>query len=226
MKLHGASIVLAALIALPALAGAELVLQDGQVLKGESIERKGDLYELVLPGGGRLPVPAGLVRQIHLSGDGSAVDVSIKPAAPPKAKTASKTKPPAKTAKAATPKPAPRAPGGLTAAPPQTLAGPPGPVRPPELKEQLGVMRNNRSVFAPSVINPGFTPHSDWDLSLGRNEFRPSRWAPSVIDPNWSPRPAYTTESDVTGFNPVRWFEAPIDPRWYPSDGFRRPPEP
>jgi len=185
-------------------ARAELVLDDGQRLAGVSVARKGDMYFLRLSDGTDVPVAADRVRQVRLTQDDAA------PAAP---------------AGAGVPAPEPplppRAPGGLTATEPVTLAGSPEAARAPELSEQLRVLQRSRSVFRRGPIDPGWTPADGWDTSLARTQFNPARWARSPIDPTWRPVPAYTTASDVTGFNPARWFTPPIDATWHPADGFR-----
>ena len=48
----------------PALAGADLVLHDGEVLEGVSVERKGLLYMLENEDGDVIPVPVELVQQL------------------------------------------------------------------------------------------------------------------------------------------------------------------
>ena len=47
-----------------ALAGAELVLEDGQVLQGADVQRDGELYVLELDSGATLTIPVELVKDV------------------------------------------------------------------------------------------------------------------------------------------------------------------
>lgn len=68
--------------ALPAAAGAELLLEDGQLIEGRAVQRKDALYLLELDTGGVLPVPVELVRQVRLTGDDDPVPGGLQPAEP------------------------------------------------------------------------------------------------------------------------------------------------
>jgi hypothetical protein len=63
-----ASLVLAVAVFPPALAEAELVLEDGQVLSGLDVELKDGVYTLELETGSYLSLPAALVKEVRLTG--------------------------------------------------------------------------------------------------------------------------------------------------------------
>ena len=60
--------VVALALAGTAFAGAELVLVDGRVLSGVSVERKEDAYHLAGENGAVIAIPAALVREMRLTG--------------------------------------------------------------------------------------------------------------------------------------------------------------
>jgi hypothetical protein len=183
----------ASLLAAPALAGVELVLEDGQVLTGIEVERKEDVYHLELATGSVVALPVEVVRELRLTGGEENPDAEERREAPT----------------------------GLRVAEPEVLAGPPEPIPLPTRREQLAAFRGGQSRFARGVIDPTWEPRDGW-LRPGLVEFNPARWYRAPIDSTWTPRPAYTTDSDVTFFSPVEWSRGVFDPTWYPQDGFAR----
>ncbi len=99
------------------------------------------------------------------------------------------------------------------------LAGPPGTF------EQLDVFGKSSTSFPRSIVDPRWSPGSDWNNSTDLNNFAPSRWYQSLIDPSWEPEPAFSEDDDVTNFNPSRWQTGTMDRNWYPKDGFKRQDE-
>ncbi len=118
-----------------------------------------------------------------------------------------------------------RAPSGIRVTEPEALAGPPGPVRSPRTFEQLDVFGKSSASFPRSIVDPRWSPGSDWNNSTDLNDFAPSRWYQSLIDPSWEPEPAIIEDDDVTNFNPSRWQTGTMDRNWYPKDGFKRQDE-
>lgn len=65
------ALVLLAPGAIPAWSASAVVLQDGQVLSGIDVRRQGEEVLLTLEGGNVITLPASIVKEIRLSGDGS-----------------------------------------------------------------------------------------------------------------------------------------------------------
>ncbi len=111
------------------------------------------------------------------------------------------------------------APSGIRVTEPEALAGFPGPLRPPGTFEQLDVFGKSSTSFSRGIVDPRWSPGSDWNNSTDLNNFALSRWYQSPIDPSWEPEPAIIEDDDVTNFNPSRWQAGTVDRNWYPKDG-------
>jgi len=66
----------------PALAGVKLLLEDGQVLEGRSVEREGPMYLLTLETDNVLPIPVPLVASIERTEDESSLPRGLTKAEP------------------------------------------------------------------------------------------------------------------------------------------------
>ena len=176
------------------LAGAELVLEDGQVLQGVDVRRDGELYVIELESGGTLTIPVELVKEVRL--------------------TEEKDEP-----RQVAGQPPPPGPTGIRHGDPETLAG--QPVNPPRTSDQLAVL-GEPSQFRSNIIDPTWQPSSDWDNDPGRNNFAPSSWAESVIDPDWQPESAFDPDKDVLLGSRSTFRKSIIDPSWQPTDGFSK----
>jgi hypothetical protein len=187
----------------PLLAGAALVLNDGQVIEGDDVRRQGDLYLLTEESGNVLSIPFQLVREVRLS---------------------------------QTPKPDPIS--GLTTRPgPELLAGSserPGAVvvgegavlagadaRPPARSDQLRAL-GPPSKFSKDIIDPHWTPSSDWEMDPEQNNFNPAKWSKSIVDNDWAPSSDWNNDIRNNDFNRSRWSDSIVDNEWVPQDGFRR----
>ncbi len=176
-----------------AMGGAELVLVDGRVVKGESVRREGEIYVLTTETGD-LTMPAELVDQVRLTG-------AAVPAPPPIEGI-------------------PEGPTGIKAGGPQTLAG--RPVEPATTGEQLAVF-GKPAEFKQSTIDSTWTPKSDWNMDPEtQNNWNPVTWAKSSIDPNWAPTSAYDANKDVLADSRSTWQKPSIDSTWVPTDGFKK----
>jgi hypothetical protein len=178
----------------PSLAGAELILRDGQTLQGVDVKRADDRYLLELASGDVLTLPISLVRHVRLTGD----DVPS-----PENDAARKL----------------RGPSGIVRADPQVLAG--EPVRPVRPSEQLEVF-GEPARFRHSPVEPGWTPRPAFDNETDVLGPSRSRWQEDIVDPLWTPCSAFDFDSDVLRLNRSRWQEDIIDPSWRPADGFRK----
>jgi len=198
---------LLAVAGLPALAGAELVFEDGQVLAGVQAVRKGDQYLLELESGAVISIPAELVKQVRLTG-GDKYSPEGLHWADPELLVGSETDP--------------AAPNAIRFGEPETLAGRPEAARPPRRTEQLRVL-GEPAGFREDLVEGRWYPSTDWDFDTERqNNFDPSRWAEGPVDPGWIPRSAYEAERDVFAGSRARWSPSVLDPEWVPRDGFER----
>lgn len=176
-----------------ALGGAELVLVDGRVLRGDSVRRDGNLYVLATETG-ELTMPADLVAEVRLTG-------SPEP------------RPPALDG-------IPEGPTGMAVGPARTIAGPDVP--PPRTEDQLRVM-GKPSEFKKSIVDSDWVPTSDWNMDPEtQNNWAPSTWAKAPIDPTWVPESAFDANEDVLAESRSTWKKAPIDSTWTPTDGFKK----
>jgi hypothetical protein len=185
-------LVAALLIApLPALAGAELLLKDGQLFVGESVERKGDYMLLRISDDEVFTVPIELVAEMRLTGDDDPDASGIEPAVaetlvgePGAAHT-----PDTDEQLAVFEKPA---------AFRESIIDP---VWRPDTDWPDGDPGNE---FHPvdwydPPINPRWTPRSAFKQSGDVTQFNPVKWYRPAIDSTWRPR---------DGFGPTIWFNA------------------
>ncbi len=183
----------AALATAIALGGAELVLLDGRVLRGNSVRREGDIYVLTTDLGD-ITMPIDLVDRVRLT-------------APPE------PEPPRIEG-------IPEGPTGFRTGGPQTLAG--TTVEPPTTAEQLAAL-GKPAEFRKSITDPTWTPKTDWNMDPEtQNNFAPSTWAKPSIDPTWTPQSAFDARVDVLADRRSTWQKAPTDPNWKPTDGFKK----
>ncbi len=92
----------------------------------------------------------------------------------------------------------------------------------PRTFEQLDVFGKSSASFPRSIVDPRWSPGSDWNNSTDLNSLAPSRWYQSLSDLSWEPEPAFSEDDDGTNFNPSRWQTGTVDRNWYPKDGFKR----
>ena len=194
-------------------ADVELLLKDGQILKGADVNREDGQYLLEMGEGNVIPIPIELVEAVKLG----------KPEPEPQRdeQTGLTRTEPQQLAGQPTPDPddPTQAPSGIRNTEPQVLAG--QQIRVPRTSEQLAVF-GEPARFQNSIIDNAWRPESDWDMDPEKqNNFNPSRWAKSIVDPSWTPEAAYTQETDVTNFAPSTWQKG-IDNSWQPEDGFKK----
>jgi hypothetical protein len=201
------ALVLLATAATAALAGAEIVLKDGQVLEGVDVRRQDGFYILELEDGGALPIPDELVETVRLTGDKKYTPEGFR----------------INEAEGIGGRPIDEdAPSGFRKTEPEVLAGglPEG-ARPPTAAEATEVF-GDPARFQQGP-DPYWKPETDWDMDPeNQNNFNPSQWAEGPVDWNWKPKSAFERGNDVLSGGRSKWQEAPIDPNWYPEDGFKR----
>ncbi len=190
-----------------ALAGAELVLENGQVLEGVEVVRKDDRYLLELESGKVLAIPAQLVAKVRLTGESKYTPEGKRITIPEELVEEDRD---------------PEAPTAVRDAGPETLAGRDEAARPPRTENQLRVL-GEQARFRGDLVDSSWVPESDWDFDSERqNNFDPSRWAKGPTDTRWRPRSAYRGSEDVLTPGDSEWAQSIVDPEWVPEDGFDR----
>ncbi|GEM_PF-4378048 len=194
------------LLSAPLFAGATLTLQDGQVLKGTDLQRKGSFYILHLATGGFITLPVDVVKEFALTDEG-------EPDGAPALKNQ------------ATGSPVQRIlPDRRTESEEETADESPPETAPPVLpgrQDMIDPLGKKSSVFRNGVVDPNWTPSSDWDMDTERNNFRPTRWSESPLDPSWNPTSWFSDRPDSFDGRSVHWQRSVVDNGWTPSDGFQ-----
>jgi hypothetical protein len=191
------------LLAGPLLAGAALVLEDGNVLQGEDVRREGGLYLLEQEDGNVVSIPLELVREVRLT---------TPPAPDPR--TGLSYREGSETLAGTTERPA-----GVRVGKGQTVAG--DEPRVPTRAEQTAVL-GPPSKFSRDIVDHAWTPSSDWDMDPGNNNFNPSKWSKSVVDNDWEPSSDWDNDVKNNDFNPSKWSQGVVDNEWQPKDGFAK----
>ena len=197
MKALAGSTSLAAVLLASALAHAQpsLVLTDGQTIKGNEIERRGDTFFVVMEDGNTATFPAALVKEIKLVDD-------PRPTPPPGFDYA-----PAKTIAGPTKRHSQDPKDQLKALGPPTRWTPnvidPTWVPISAFDPDKDVLAASRSTWAKSAVDTTWIPKSAYDQY--KDVFAGSRatWAKNLIDTTWEPR-------DGWGFKPL-WEPAGQD---------------
>ena len=184
-----AALLLALLLAPPALAGAELTLKDGTVLSGTDLELKGDAYVLRTSSDAAIAIPWQLVAKVRLIGDDVPAPSGIRIT---------------KAQQLAGPPEAPQTPGyreqlGAFGRPPARFQEP-FPERwrhTSDIGEATDVTEFNPSRWYQAPVDPIWTPQSAFSRADDRTEFNPARWYRSPVSATWRP---------ADGFGGTRWF--------------------
>ena len=188
----------ACLCAMPmAQAAAELLLNNGRVLRGTDLERQGSTYHLEMADGRTVTIPVGVVRQVRLQADEGDEQGNAAAADAPSAESRKQTRSRVRTGEA-------EMVAGQAASPPPESVLPPA--APP---------RRATGEWVPE----GDWPGENWAETEATGGTEWSR-TPSPI---WEPEPAFTDQGDANNFNPSRWIRAP-NSTWTPEDGFKKRP--
>jgi hypothetical protein len=168
-----------ALAAVPAVhAGAELVLEDGQRIVGESVERKGGLYHVQLETGNVLPIPVALVAEVRLTGEDEPQPTGLRVAKPE-----TLVGPPGA---ADLPKPYEQL--AVFGEPARFRRGPIDPtwrMPPSDYVPDPSLNNFNPARWYVPPIDPTWRPRSG--LRGDVTNFNPARWYRAPIDPTWWP---------------------------------------
>ncbi len=186
---------LAALGAGPALASATVVLTDGQVLEGADVRREGDLVTLILATGEALSLPAALVAEIRLAGEGPSRNVAPSGIRTPEAPEVLAGVP----VEPVTPEEATRALG-----PPARFRE--GPIR-PDWRPEDGFEGTSADGWSPSTwaaspVDPSWAPESAYDAREDVLESGRATWRKSILDPTWKPTDGFRK-------TPSSWIPVP-----------------
>jgi hypothetical protein len=180
-----------------AYAGAELLLNDGTVLVGASVELRDDYYLLSWDGGSVVPIPVELVKELRLIEAPDPAPTGMRVGQPQTLagpKWAGQTPPFRDQIAAFRREPYVFPPPAVdTTWTPTSSWG-----------EGTGKTQFNPARWRTSPIDPNWTPRSAFRASGDVTEFNPARWYVPSINPVWEPRDAWA---------PTVWFRPLIAPR-------------
>lgn len=177
--------------ALPARAGAELVLEDGRVLEGTGVERsKDDVYLLTQDDGTAITVPVILVKKLHLTGGEEPGPTGFKVAVPKNLVGPPEPYEPPTTRDLL---------AGFGRPPARFRTAPLDPVWHPVSVLGPDVTEFSPVRWAKAPTNVFWTPKSAFKVTDDVTEFSPAKWRAPLLDPTWRPK---------NGFRPAtKWFE-------------------
>jgi hypothetical protein len=180
-------------------ADAHLVLRDGQVLSGTSLEQEDGLYLLTLESGDVLPLPAALVLEVHRSATRAEEDPAEQDG----------------------PAPLPQLEMELVPAQPREL--PSDDIGVPERPRRLIELPDggrSASTFSRSLIDPAYVLESGYAERPMLGVFDESLWGGGPLDPNWKLDSGWELPEGEPTLHPDRWNKAAQRPFWKPKDGF------
>lgn len=194
LRRRAVAVVAVVLATAVALGGAELILQDGRVFKGDSVRKEEDVYVLSTPTG-ELTMPVELVEGVRLTGEPEPRPAGFEEL--------------------------PEGPTGIRTAKPGAIVG--DEIRPPTAEEQTRAI-GNPSKFAPSIVDHEWHPtsafgdedvladsRSTWAEDVVDSEWKPtsafdekedvlagsrSTFAKSAVDSSWKPTDGFAKSGD------------------------------
>jgi len=183
-----------ALAVTAARAGADLVLLDGRLLEGRSVERKEGAYLLTTSLGNVITVPVELVKEMRLTGGDAAPPTGLV-FSTPKTVAGQEMKAPGRRDQLA-----------AFGRPPALFQGSPmtGRWYPRDAFEGKDATNFNPVKWAKATIDPVWSPLPAFSKTTDVTGFRPARWFRASIDPVWLPR---------DGFAPREWLPPVVKPR-------------
>ncbi|HEX6853646.1 MAG TPA: hypothetical protein VF139_19775 [Candidatus Polarisedimenticolaceae bacterium] len=174
-----------ALAAAVALGGAELILQDGRVLKGDSVRKDEDVYVLTTPTG-ELTMPVELVDGVRLTGEPEPEAPTAFKVVPPGAIVGEEIRPP--TAEEQT-----RAIGNPSKFAPSIVDHE---WHPTSALSDEDVLADSRSTWAEDIVDSEWKPTSAFDETEDVLAGSRSTWAKPAIDSSWKPTDGFAKSSD------------------------------
>ena len=190
----------------PAPAEVAIVLLDGRVLDGVSLELKDDNYQLELDDErGTLTLPAGLVREIRFfeGPEPDAFDAATGEPAPEAADERDRT-PRDLALDAEDPSPDPRRPETRTPSP----------------AVQVRAFGRPPAEFRPGAVDTRWRYEDVLGRKTDVTQFNPARWYRPALSSTWSPSSALDSTSPYPSFSPTRWYRPRTRSTWFPRDGF------
>jgi len=176
-----------------------LVLSDGQVLSGDSVELQGDLYLLTLDSGDVLPIPVALVREVHRaakpqpSAEADHEEAAVLPVFETEI---------------------------LIDRAPEVPSEDLGVAERPRRLIELPDDGRSASTFSQSLVDPGFRLGSDYEEQSMLRVFDTSFWPAGSFDSNWKMKSGFELPQGQPATHPDRWNEAAQRPIWKPKEGF------
>jgi hypothetical protein len=211
-------------LAVPAaLAGAEVTLKGGRVLKGSEVKKEEGFYNLLMEDGNLLSIPLELVESIRLVDESA---VGTRPGEVPNQVRSSRSGGGGASGAAIATRRAPlsteEAEGGTGG---EAEAGEPRGEGEDLAGSPLGEKAGIRSEGSETLSGPEPADMQNVRVGRGRQgkaeEYAGGEWGgSSTFDPTWKPESAYTEETDVSNFNPVEWSRQPTDPTWEPESAY------
>ena len=183
-----------ALAATAARAGADLVLLDGKLLEGRSVERKEGAYLLTTSFGNVITVPVELVKEMRLTGGDAAPPTGLV-FSTPKTVAGPEMEVPGRRERLA-----------AFGRPPALFQGSPmtGRWYPRDAFEGKDATNFSPVTWAKTTIDPVWSPVQAFSRTTEIAGFRPAQWFRASIDPAWRPR---------DGFAPREWLAPVVKPR-------------
>ena len=175
-----------------ALGGAELILQDGRVLKGDSVRKDEDVYVLTTPTG-EVTMPVELVEGVRLTGEPEPPRPEGIPEGPTGFKVGKAETLAGNEVRPSTPEEQTRAIGSPSKFQPSVVDHE---WHPTSALSDEDVLADSRSTWAPDIVDSEWTPTSAFDEKEDVLEGGRSTWAKSPIDHEWKPTDGFAKSSD------------------------------
>ena len=155
-----------------ALGGAELILQDGRILKGDDVRKDDDVYVLSTPSG-EITMPVELVEGVRLTGEPEVLaGVAVVPP---------------------TPEEQTRAIGNPSKFAPSIVDHE---WHPTSALGDEDVLADSRSTWAEDIVDSEWKPTSAFDETEDVLAGSRSTWAKPAIDPSWKPTDGFAKSGD------------------------------
>ena len=206
-------VLVALLVAGPAVAAFQLVLKDGRTLTGADMKRVNGNYVLIQAGGERLTLAANQVAEVRIVGD-DILQRETAAAEPAQGEDGAEAEEEPAGIQLA---------GGsvsdrLIRSDPATVGG----AEAPDMPQPPGHARPEDMPGNPDrPLQPGeWRPEGDWGQT--DDGWLKDGWVTETPDNTWTPESDYATDLEDNNWNPSTWTKPAIDPSWTPKDAYGR----
>jgi len=207
------ALLVALMVAAPALAAFQLVLKDGRTLSGVDMERVNGNYVLIQSSGERLTLAADQVTEVRIIGD----DVLLKENAAGNQSGAEEGDP-SEAEEEDEPVGTNLAGGDVSD---RIVRGEPSVLAGGEVMDMNNPPAEALAGDRDRPLQPGeWRPEGDW----GQNDdgWLKDGWVTETPDRTWTPDSDYATDLEDNNWNPSTWTKPAIDPTWTPTDAYGR----